>query len=294
MHPIISDLLKDGPVITDGAWGTQLQAAGLPVADLADIWNLTRPEIVESVARAYVDAGSRIILTNTFRATRLVLAAHGLDDRARDVNREGARISVRAAADKALVFGSIGPSGKMLLLGDVTEEELLAAFTEQAQALADGGAHGLVLETMSDLAEARLAIAAARTTSLPVVACMVFDSGKNKDRTMTGTTPEEAAAELAAAGADVIGANCGDGIDNYISVCARLQSASDRPVWIKPNAGLPEIQDGAIVYRSRPEEFAQRLQALIQAGADFIGGCCGTTPDFIAALSNGLDQHATK
>lgn len=284
MHPTLQKLLASGPVVTDGAWGTQLQALGLAGGDCPDEWNLTHPDQVEAVARAYVEAGSQVILSNTFRSNTVALAGYGLAGRVVELNRAGAAISSRAAAGKALVFASVGPSGKMLMTGEVTQDTLRSAFEEQAQALAEGGADGLAVETMSDLAEAIIAVAAAKATGLPVVATMVFDSGKNKDRTMMGNTPEQAAEALAAAGADVIGANCGLGIAGYLPVCRRLRQASDKPVWIKANAGLPEIVDGKLVYQNTPQDFAALAPALIEAGASFIGGCCGTDPDFVRAL----------
>lgn len=282
---LIQQVAAAAPVVTDGAWGTQLQARGLPAGECPDGWNLTHPERVEEVARAYVDAGSRVILTNTFRANRLTLAGYGLADKVAEINRAGAAISRRAAAGCVHVFASIGPTGKLLTTGETTEEELLAAFTEQAQALAEGGAEALLVETMSDLAEAKLALRAARQTGLPVVVSMIFGSGKNKDRTMMGATPEQVAQELTEAGADAIGANCGSGIAAYVPICRRLRAATARPIWIKPNAGLPELLDGRTVYRLTPEEFASHLPALIEAGATFIGGCCGTGPEFIRKIA---------
>jgi len=270
--------------VTDGAWGTQLQARGLKAGECPDAWNLLEAERVEQVARAYVEAGSQVILTNTFRANRLTLAGHGLAEKAAEINRAGAAISHRAAQGRAHVFASIGPSGKLLMTGETTEEELRAAFAEQAQALADGGAEAILIETMSDLAEARLALSAARETGLPVVVSMVFDSGRNKDRTMMGATPEQVARELDEAGADALGANCGSGIAAYIPICRRLRAATGRPIWIKPNAGLPELIEGRTLYRTTPEEFASHVPALIEAGANFIGGCCGTGPEFIRRI----------
>ena len=170
-------------------------------------------------------------------------------------------ISRKAAAGRARVFASIGPTGKLLMSGEVTEDELRAAFAEQARALAEAGADALVVETMSDLEEAKLAVSAARETGLPVVACMVFDSGKDKDRTMMGTTPEQAAQALTEAGADVIGANCGQGIAGFVAICRRLRAATDRPVWLKPNAGLPTMVDGRAQYTTTPEEFAGHIPA---------------------------------
>lgn len=280
----LTQLLAAGPVVTDGAWGTELQARGLPAGEIPDAWNLTHPERVAEVARAYVVAGSRVILTNTFGANRLRLAGHGLADRAAEIARRGVELSKQAAGSRARVFASLGPSGRMLLTGETTAAELTDAFTEQAQALAEGGAEALVIETMSDLEEAKLALAAAKTTGLPVVVCMVFDSGRDKDRTLMGATPEQVARELTAAGADVIGANCGVGIERYVPVCRRLKAATDRPIWIKPNAGLPVVENGRVVYRTTPEEFARHVPELVAVGAHFIGGCCGTTPDFIRAV----------
>ncbi len=282
MHPTIAKLLQEKPVVTDGAWGTMLQGLGLPVGTNPDGWNLTEPAKVQQVAAAYVAAGSRIILTNTFGANRLRLAESGLADQAVAINRRGVELSKAAAGTKALVFASVGPSGKMLLTGDVTEEQLYAAFAEQAAAIAAAGADGIVIETMEDLAEITQAVKAAKTTGLPVVACLTFSTGKNKDRTMMGVTPERAA-ELLAVGADVIGANCGQGIESFVPICTRLAQAAGGPVWMKPNAGLPQMQGGRTVYVGTPADFARQVPALIAAGAAFIGGCCGSTPDYIRA-----------
>jgi 5-methyltetrahydrofolate--homocysteine methyltransferase len=277
-------LLQEAPIVTDGAWGTQLQERGLAPGACPDAWNLERPDQAEAIARSYVAAGSRVVLTNTFRANRITLADYNLADHTREINLAGAALSRRAAADSAWVFASMGPTGKLLLTGESTEQEIAAAFSEQAQALAEGGADAIVIETMTDLVEARLAVAAAAATGLPVVACMVFDAGKNKDRTMMGVTPEQAAEELARAGAAVIGANCGTGIAGYLPICRRLHAATALPIWIKPNAGLPTLVEGRAVYTTTPEEFGGFAPALIAAGASFIGGCCGTSPAFIEAL----------
>ena len=288
MHPLIQELTASGPVVTDGGWGTQLQARGLPPGKSPDGWNLTDPEKVEEVARAYVEAGSRVIITNTFQATRFPLARHGLADKVAEISRAGVEISRRGADGRSKVFASIGPSGIMLMMGQVTPDELRAAFTEQAQALAEAGPDAILVETMSDPAEARLAVAAAKETGLPVVGCMTFDSGKDLDRTMMGTTPEQVVEELTEAGVDVIGSNCGQGIEGFAVICRRLRAATDLPIWIKANAGLPEVVDGETVFRQTPEGFAQHVPAIIEAGAAFIGGCCGTTPEFIRAVSERL------
>jgi methionine synthase I (cobalamin-dependent) len=288
---LIEELIAKGPALLDGAWGTELQAHGLAPGEVPDFWNLEHVDRVEQVARSYVEAGSDIILTNTFRANTIALAEHADVSKLDPVNRAGVEISKRAAGARARVFASIGPSGKLLMSGQVDEASLRASFEQQARALAAGGADAIVVETMTDLDEARLAIDAARATGLPVVACMVYDSGKKKDRTMMGVTPEQAAEALSKAGADVIGANCGNGIDGYIPICARLASATERPIWIKANAGLPALEAGEVVYRATPDEFASHLGELIDAGASFIGGCCGTNPSFIATLRARLDAR---
>jgi len=284
MHPKIQKLLTDRPLITDGAWGTEMQARGLAIGDFPDAWNLTQPDKVIEVAQAYVSAGSDIILTNTFGANRIRLMEAGLADQTRQINQRGAALSKQAANNKALVFASIGPSGKLVAMDETNPDELQAAFEEQAQALTEGGADALVIETMSDLDEARLAVQAAKQTGLPVVGCMVYDSGKDKDRTMMGITVEQAAEGLAEAGADIVGANCGQGIEGFLPICERLHAATGEPVWIKGNAGLPELVDGKAVYKTLPEEFASFFAGLVEAGAGFIGGCCGTNPEFIRSL----------
>jgi 5-methyltetrahydrofolate--homocysteine methyltransferase len=285
MHPTLTRLLANGPVITDGAWGTELQQRGLPLGACPDAWNLDHADTVAEVPRAYVAAGSQVILTNTFGANRFILDRHGLAQRVTEINRAGVAISRTAAGDRAAVFATMGPTGVMLMMGDVSEAELQAAFAQQAEALAEAGADGLVVETMSDPAEARLAVIAAKATGLPVVACMTFDSGLKLDRTMMGTTPEQAAEQLLAAGADAIGSNCGQGIAGFMEICRRLHAvAGEAPVWIKANAGLPTMRDGQTVYTQTPEEFAAHVPALVEAGASFLGGCCGTTPAFIRAV----------
>ncbi len=255
------------------------------MGEVPDLWNLTNPKMVYEVGCAYVEAGSRVLLTNTFGANRIRLGRGAGLERIRELNRRGVELSRKAASGRALVFGTIGPSGKLLVSGDVTADELGAAFTEQARALAAAQADGLVVETMSDLQEAELAVRAAASTGLPVVGCMSFESGCNRDRTAMGVTPEQAAIALVRAGASAIGANCGQGIESFAPLCKRLCAATDRPIWLKPNAGLPSLLEGVPSYEHDPERFAEYAGELFAAGASFIGGCCGTTPAYIAALA---------
>jgi methionine synthase I (cobalamin-dependent) len=285
MNATLDQLLAHAPVVTDGALGTELQARGLASGECPDTWNLARPSEVEALAQAYVEAGSQIILTNTFRSNRLALQTMGMADRLEELNRAGVELARRASQGRARVFASLGPCGKLLVMGEVAADEVTRAFAEQGGILADAGVDGFVIETMADIEEAKVAVEAMKPLGRPVVISFVFDSGRNLDRTMTGVTPERAAKELTEAGADVIGANCALGIDAYIPICQRLRAATDRPVWIKANAGLPELADGKVKYRSTPEAFAASIPALLQAGASFVGGCCGTNPEYVRAIS---------
>ncbi len=289
MHALIELLLKEAPVVTDGSWGTQLQKRGLSRGECPDMWNLSNPDRVREVAALYVNAGSRIILTNTFGANRFVLGKFQVAEKVVGINEAGVKISKDAAAGRALVFASIGPSGKMLVSGDVTESSLAEAFEEQASALASAGADGIVVETMMDINEAVIAVRAAKATGLPVIASMVYDSGKAKDRTMMGNTPEHCAEALAAAGADAIGANCGQGIEGFIPICKKLNAATALPLWMKPNAGLPEMVNGEVVYRTGAKEFARHVPALLENGACFLGGCCGTGAEFITEIRRAIE-----
>ncbi len=281
-----SRLEKKKILIADGGWGTELQNRGLPPGEPPEAWNLSRPEDVLAVARSYVEAGADIILTNTFGGSPLKLAKVHLEDKLLEINRQGARISKQAAGDQALVFASIGPSGEFMApLGTISEGDMVQGFAEQAKALAAGGADGIVVETMMDLAEAKAALRAAKeSTSLPVAVTMTFNRGPKGYATLMGTRPDQAAVELEKAGADIVGANCGAGIDQMFELMKMMHSAADLPIWCKPNAGLPELVDGKTVYRETPEMMASKLRALVQAGATIIGGCCGTTPAHIRAF----------
>jgi 5-methyltetrahydrofolate--homocysteine methyltransferase len=279
MDPI-RNWLTNGLLITDGAWGTELQRLGLSSGTIPDTWNIAHPERVAVVARSYAEAGSEVILTNTFRAN--AIAMHGVAAAELDaINRAGVAIS-RKSAGAALVFASIGPTGKMLASGEVTREQVFSAFMAQAGSLAEADA--LVIETMSDIEEARLAVHAAKSTGLPVIASFAFETGKNKDRTMTGAQPETVATAMLEAGADCVGANCGVGVESAVNICRRMRSACDLPMWIKPNAGLPTLSGTEICYTTSGDFFASHFSALRDAGADFIGACCGSNPNFVRAL----------
>ena len=287
-------LLKDKAVlIADGALGTELAKRGLEPGQPPELWNAERPDAVEAIARGYVDAGSDIVLTNTFGGSRFKLARPGLEERTGELNRVGAELARRAAGGRALVFASIGPTGEFMApLGLKPKDDFIACFAEQIAACVEGGVDGIILETMTDLGETLAALEAARQVcSLPVVASMTFARGPAGFATVMGVRPEDGARELDAAGADVVGANCGSGIDHMVEVARLLRSGTARPLWIKPNAGVPELIGGKTVFRETPEEMASRVGELIEAGANIIGGCCGTTPEHIRAIIAAVDEH---
>jgi methionine synthase I (cobalamin-dependent) len=275
--------------LLDGGWGTEFLVRGGQPGECFEAWNLTQPEKVLDVARSYVEAGSDIVLTNSFGASRVMLERHCHADQTHAINRAAAALSREAAGDDAYVFGSLGPSGKLLSLGEIEESRLGDAFAEQARSLAEGGADALVVETMADLAEVEVALGAIRqAVSLPFGVCMTFDSGPKKLHTMMGVTPEALLEAAEAAGAAFVGANCGAGVADYLAIAGILGGARRLPVWIKPNAGLPVLQDGRTVYRTRPAEFAALAPRFFALGVQMLGGCCGTSPDFVRALRAGV------
>ncbi len=281
------DMLRQRLTVADGGWSTQLQLRGVSADVPAETANLTHPEVVVELAKAYLDAGARIITTNTFAANRINLARRGLSEQVAPLNRRGAELAREAIGGRdALVAGSIGPSGKILAVREATEEELTEVFSEQAVALREGGADVLVLETFSELAEVLIALQAVKAaTGLPVIASLSFDSGPQRTRTMMGAEASACAKALAAAGADAVGCNCGSGIGTILPAVVALRAATDLPLWVKPNAGLPELEDGRPVYRQSPDEFAASLPPLIEAGANLLGGCCGTGPEHIRKIA---------
>ena len=269
-------------LLADGAWGTEFHRRGLMQGNPSDEWNLSHPEIVREVTREYLEAGAVVILTNTFGGNRMRLDQHGLGDRTRDVNLAGARIAREVAGGRAVVAGDIGPSGRLLALGETSEADLYAAFAEQAAALAEGGVDWIVVESMSDAGEMAAAVRAARSvTGLPVVASMTYNRSARGFRTMMGDTVERCVGRAEEEGAALIGANCGTGIEDYVPLAPVLRRLTERPVWIKANAGIPRLEAGHVVFPLGPAEYASFVPALIAAGVDVIGGCCGTGPGTI-------------
>ena len=281
--------LKPGEVLlADGATGTMLQQMGLPSGLAPEVWLMEEPDRIRDLHRLYVQAGSDLILTCTFGGTHFRLKGHGLADRVLEVNHRAAELAREIAAADVFVAGDMGPSGHLLVpLGKVAPQEMTDAFADQAHGLAQGGADFLLIETMSDLGEAQAAIEGARqATDLPIVVSFSFDS---HGRTMMGVKPEQVAKQIGPFVTGV-GANCGKDPAEYPGfVRAMRQAAPDAILWAKPNAGLPHMVEGQAVYDATPDYMAQIALQLREAGAQVIGGCCGTTPEHIAAMRDVLE-----
>ena len=287
MTKILEALKKKSTLISDGAWGTFLHEKGLKGDECPESWNLSRPDDVYDIALSYVKSGADTILTNSFGGSRFKLDAYGLGDQCYEINKAAAEISRRAAASEVLVLGSIGPTGKLLLMGDVSETELYDAFKCQAQALADGGADAIIIETMSDIGEAVIAVKAAKeNTSLEVICTMTYDYTPAEEyRTMMGVSPTDSIKPLLDAGADILGANCGNGTAGMIEIIKEMRSANkDIPLLVHANAGLPIIENGKSIFPESPEEMSRQMIDLLDAGANIVGGCCGTTPAHIESI----------
>ncbi|MBK7626758.1 MAG: homocysteine S-methyltransferase family protein [Bacteroidales bacterium] len=290
----ILDKIKQNKILLcDGAWGTFLQAKGMQPGECPELWNITHKSEVKDIAESYLLAGSDIIETNSFGGSRFKLSMYQLEERVAELNRAAAEISREAAGREKHVAGSIGPTGKMLIMGDVTEEELYNAFREQAVALEAGGADIIIIETMSAIDEAALAVRAAReNTKCTVIITMTFSKDPDGGfHTMMGVSPEEMVTSMKDAGAHIVGSNCGNGIEDMIGILKAIRATdSEIPVIIQANAGIPEFIDGATVFRESPEMMASYVPELIKAGANIIGGCCGTTPEHIRAICRAIGR----
>src|SRR4051794_1609924 len=282
-------LASNRTIIADGAMGTMLFANGLLFGDPPEVWNLSKPDVIRRIHRGYLDAGSQILMTNTFGGNRMRLSLHGLQDRVAELNQTAAillRSEVDAAGGTALVAGDIGPSGAILApTGTLEYDEAVDIFAEQAAALVAGGVDLIWIETMSDLSEIKAAIEGVRRVSagIALITTMTFDT---RGRTMMGVTPEQAVASLTAWGADAVGGNCGNGPDELIGVIGKMRAVDpDVRLVAKSNAGMPELVDMRAVYRADPETMAAAAVTMRDLGASIIGGCCGNTPDHLAAIA---------
>ena len=291
MRSILSSLKNKKVLVSDGAWGTLLQQRGLQPGECPELWNITHRADVFDVAKGYIDAGADMIETNSFGASPSKLGHYGLQDRAAELNEAAAAISREAAGNNHFVLGSMGPTGVILMTGDVFEKTLREGFRIQAKALEKGGVDALCIETMSAVDEACLAIRAAReSTKCEIICTFTFENtAAGEYRTMMGVSPAEMAAAVKEAGADIIGANCGNGFERMIDIVREIRTVDrSTPVLVHANAGKPENKDGNTVFPETPEMMAAQVPDLIKSGANIIGGCCGTTPAHIRALANAI------
>jgi 5-methyltetrahydrofolate--homocysteine methyltransferase len=289
---LLARLARGELLVGDGAWGTQLMLRGLPAGQPPEWFALERPDVIEEVARLYLEAGADLVTTDTFGGSSFRLKLHGLDGARARVNRQAVEAVRRAVAGRALVSASVGPSGQLLEpFGDTPAEAVEAAFEEQIAVLAEAGADVLCIETMSDLSEATRAVRAAKRVApaLPVIATMTFERTPRGFFTVMGVSVEKAAAGLAAAGADVVGSNCGTGIEDMVEVARAMARLGGPPIAVQPNAGLPETHEGQVVYHETPAIMASHVAELLDAGVSIVGGCCGTTPEHTRAIRAAVD-----
>jgi len=280
-------LAAGGVFVSDGATGTNLQKMGLPVGAAAELWVMENPETILNLNRAFLEAGSDILLTCTFGGTKLRLEASGLADRFEEINRKAAALTREAAAGTEVwVAGSIGPTGHMLApLGTISEEEAEEHFRDQARLLCESGVDLIVVETQFDLNEARAAVRGVRAVDerIPLVCSFSYDRGT---RTMMGVKPEDMAETIGALDVDILGINCGRSLDENLQALKALREVTRKPIWFKPNAGMPEMdEDGKPTYSVTPEQMGALVPEWVATGAQIVGGCCGTSPEHLAEIA---------
>ncbi len=281
----------------DGAWGSLLMARALKPGEPPESINLTRSDVLEDIARQYLDAGAEIVTTNTFGGSPARLRQYGLDSETEAINRAAVDAVRRASAERAYVSASVGPCGHVLApYGDANPADVAAGFERQIRALFSAGVDLICIETMTDLHEATLAVRAARTAApgVPVAATMTFERTRRGFFTVMGVSIEQAARGLTEAGATIVGSNCGNGIEIMIDVARAFRACTDRPIAIQANAGLPEQRGSTLVYPETPDFMAEKAAALLQLGVSLIGGCCGTTPDHIRAIRRVVNREESR
>ncbi|MDO9465161.1 MAG: homocysteine S-methyltransferase family protein [bacterium] len=292
---LLLDRVKKGEVlVSDGAMGTMLHHKGLGLGECPEEWNITHPGEVKAIAEAYLKAGSDMILTNTFGGSRFKLAKFGLEANVAEFNKAGVALAKKAALQYGgIVAASLGPTGEFMRpLGTVTEGEMYDVFREQILAQIQGGADAICIETMTSLEEVSIAIKVVKeNTAVPAIATMTFDKGMQGYKTMMGVSIKEAALGLEKAGADIIGTNCGNGIGPMIDIVLEMRRYSSKPILVHANAGVPELIHGKTCFKETPLDMAKKVSELINAGANIIGGCCGTTPEHIRAIRNAVDSR---
>jgi 5-methyltetrahydrofolate--homocysteine methyltransferase len=293
MASLLKVLNNKNIMVSDGAWGTFLHDRGLPPGECPELWNITHRNDVYAIAKSYIDAGADIILTNSFGGSPVKLQHYGLEERTYELNKAAAEISREAAGANKFVLGSIGPTGTILIMGDVSEETLIKGFMIQADALIKGGVDAVCIETMSAVDEAVSAIKAVKSISdVEIVCTFTFEKTiDGKYKTMMGVTPTEMVKAIKDAGASIIGANCGNGFQNMIDIVREMRSIeSTIPILVHANAGKPLIKNGVTVFPETPEVMVSWVRDLVNCGANIIGGCCGTTPAHIKAISEEIKK----
>ena len=290
----IADAVNTGKtLISDGAWGTFLHKKGLKPGECPELWCLSRPDDVADIAKSYADAGADMVETDSFGGSCFKLEHYGLGDKAAEINEAAAKASRKGAGKDRWVIASIGPTGKMLVTEEVTGDEMYNAFKVQAVALEKGGADAVCIETMSDIEEAALAVKAAKeNTKLEVICTFSFERTVRGDyRTMMGVSPTDAVEAMVKAGADIVGTNCGNGIERMVEIVKEMRKVNKTvPILVHANAGLPQNINGKDVFPETPEDMAKQVPGLIKAGANIIGGCCGTTPAHIKAIKEAVSK----
>lgn len=286
----VIDKAKQRVLLSDGAMGTMLQASGLKPGECPELWNLEHPDVVKAIHAAYIAAGSDIICTNTFGGNRFKLDSLRLAHLMRELNEAGVRLAREVAGDRCYVAASVGPSGKFIEpLGDLSFDDAVEGFAEQAAVAAEAGADVILLETFSAMEEIKAALIGSLKTGLPCFCTMAFDTG---GRTMMGVTPAAAARELSDAGASGVGANCGVGPADTLDIIRQMRLETDKLIIVQPNAGLPKVIDGQTLYDSTPDDMALFAEQVAALGANVIGGCCGTTPDHIRKMAESLREFS--
>jgi 5-methyltetrahydrofolate--homocysteine methyltransferase len=269
-------------MLFDGAMGTELQRRGLPQGFLPELWNLEKPEIVEEIHKDYILSGAMVIETNTFGGNRMRLRRAKLEERIEEINKRGVEIALKASKGKTLVAGSVGPLGELIEpYGDLSEEEAEEIFSEQIYILKNAGVNFILIETMTSLIEAKIALKSAKKLGCIVGVTMSFEVGKNGIKTFWGDDVITCLKELEKEGADFIGSNCGKGFYEMSEVAKVIRANTRLPVLIQPNAGIPKIINNKLVYPESPIEFAKFVTEMLNININFVGGCCGTTPEFI-------------
>ncbi len=293
MEDLLTRLNNGEILVSDGAMGTMLMERGLNVGEPPELFNLKQLNVIGEIASLYFDAGANVIQTNTFGASPLKLSLYSLDDRTEEINMNAVNMVRKVVDDRAYISGSCGPSGRLLKpYGDTGEEELYKNYERQITSLINAGVDVICIETMTDLKEAEIAIQVVReiSSSIPVMATMTFDPTPKGFYTVMGVSIEDAAKRLESAGADIVGSNCGNGIENMIKIAREFKKHTNIPIIVQPNAGIPEIKEGKSVYPESPQFMAEKARELVKIGISIIGGCCGTTPDHIRAIRDMIDS----